>query len=489
MTEVIRPDVAAAGPELRGARTSQPLDAGRARPAGGPDITVIGAGLAGSEASLQLARRGFRVLLLEQKPLHRTPAQSTNLPCELVCSNSFRGAALSNAVGLLKEEMRVLGSYVMAAADATRVPAGGALAVDRDAFSALVTRWIHEHPLIQRRAMRVDTLPSSRPVLVATGPLTADALASDLARRVGAEHLAYYDAIAPIVAADSIDRAKVFDASRWDKGEGEDKTAYVNCPLNEQQYQQFVAQLRAAARVEAKSFEEARYFEGCLPIEVMAERGDKTLAFGPMKPVGLTDPRTGRWPHAVVQLRAEDAAKTAYNLVGFQTRLKWGEQARLLRTIPGLESAEFLRFGAVHRNTFVDAPRVLDSELQLRAESGVYLAGQITGTEGYVEGAASGWLAAHFIAARLRGEAPEAPPPASAHAGLLTQLSRPTQDYQPSNITFAHLPPWTDSRLKKRAKYEAMAHRALEQLRAWVPARAPRFDAAHCPPSIAAPPG
>lgn len=467
------------GDSVWGCGESKRLEADGPQPAGEPDVTVIGSGLAGSEAALQLAQRGYRVLLLEQKPLHRTPAQSTDSPCELVCSNSFRGAALSNAVGLLKEEMRVLGSYVMAAADATRVPAGGALAVDRDAFSGLMTRWLHQHPRIHCRAARVDALPDARPLLVATGPLTADALASDLARTIGAEHLAYYDAIAPIVAADSIDRSKVFEASRWDKGEGADKTAYVNCPMNEEQYRGFVEQLRAAAQVDAKPFEDARYFEGCLPIEVMAERGDKTLAFGCMKPVGLTDPRTGRWPHAVVQLRPEDLAKTAYNLVGFQTRLKWGEQARVLRTIPGLEAAEFLRYGAVHRNTFVNAPRVLDPSMQLRAAPGVYLAGQITGTEGYVEGAASGWLAAHFIAGGLSGREPDPPPPASAHAGLLTQLCRPTDDYQPSNITFAHLPPWTESRLKKRAKYEAMAERALAQLRAWRPAMAPRVDAAH----------
>lgn len=432
-----------------------------------PIVTIIGAGLAGSEAALQLARRGIRVRLLEQKPKARTPAQSSDSLCELVCSNSFRGAALSNAVGLLKEEMRLLGSFVMEVAEATKVPAGGALAVDREAFSAAMTARLAEHPLIELTTAEVTTLPTERPLLVATGPLTGDALAGEIAALVGG-HLAYYDAIAPIVSADSIDFDKAFFASRWEKGETEEEQhAYLNCPLTREEYAAFVAAIRAAEKVEPSEFEEVRYFEGCLPIEVMAERGDKTLAFGPMKPVGITDPRTGRWPGAVVQLRKEDPAGTAYNMVGFQTRMKWGEQERVFRTIPGLEKAEFQRFGAIHRNTFVNAPRALDETWQLKGHAGVYFAGQIVGTEGYVEAAAGGYVAAHVIAARLRGEEPLPFPSETAHAGLVRQTSRHADDYQPSNITFSHLPPWEGKRLGKRERYQAIAERAIAALESW----------------------
>jgi methylenetetrahydrofolate--tRNA-(uracil-5-)-methyltransferase len=441
-----------------------------------PRVTIVGAGLAGSECALALAGRGIPVLLLEQKPTARTPAQSSDSLCELVCSNSFRGAALANAVGLLKEEMRRLGSEVMAAAELTRVPAGGALAVDRDRFSALMTEKLRAHPLVEVRSELVERLPAERPLVIATGPLTGDALAADIARAVGEERLAYYDAIAPIVAADSIDESKVFRASRWDKGETEeDRNAYVNAPLDEAQYRAFVAELRAAKKVEPESFEDVRYFEGCLPIEVMAERGEMTLAFGPMKPVGLTDPRTGRWPFAVVQLRPEDAAETAYNLVGFQTRLVRGEQERLFRSIPGLEACEILRYGAVHRNTFLRAPLLLDATFQLKAGPGLYFAGQVSGVEGYVESAASGLLVARFIAERLNGREPVLPPPTTALGGLVAQLSRNPDDYQPSNITFSHLAPYVlgvgpngkPLKLAKRAKYEAMAERALADLATW----------------------
>ena len=433
------------------------------------NITIIGAGLAGCEAALQLASRGYHVRLVEQKPKERTPAQTTDRFCELVCSNSFRGASLSNAVGLLKQEMRLLGSFVMQAADESRVPAGGALAVDRDRFSELMTERVLRTPGIEVVAERVDALPAERPLLVATGPLTADSLARDIALRVGAEHLAYYDAIAPIVSADSIDWDQVFMASRWEKGSTEDdQKAYVNCPLDRAAYERFVADLCAAQKVQPKSFEDVRYFEGCLPIEVMAERGPRTLSFGPMKPVGLTDPRTGRWPHAVVQLRSEDVAQTAYNMVGFQTRLTWGEQQRIFRQLPGLAHAEFIRYGAIHRNTFLNAPRLLDATMALTHEPGVYYAGQITGSEGYVEGAASGWLAAWFISRALEGLPASPPPAASAHGGLLTQLQRNAQDYQPSNVTFSHLPPWDGPRLPKRTKYEAMSARALAALSAWM---------------------
>ena len=437
-----------------------------------PAVWVVGAGLAGSEAALQLAARGIPVRLLEQKPAHKTEAQSSDAFCELVCSNSLRGAALSNAVGLLKEEMRRLGSFVIQVADLTRVPAGGALAVDRERFAAEMTRRLSEHPLIEIVPGVVDRIPDHRPTLLATGPLTGPGLAADLAARVGSDHLAYYDAIAPIIDADSIDWDKVFVASRYGKGEtADEQNAYVNCPLDRDQYLAFVHAVREAQKVEPKSFEEVRYFEGCLPIEVMAARGELTLRFGPMKSVGLDDPRTGRWPFAVVQLRKEDEAGTAYNMVGFQTRMTWPEQQRVLRMIPGLEHAEFLRMGSVHRNTFVCAPKCLGPTLALLADPGVFLAGQITGTEGYVESAAGGWLAAHFVAAQLEGRVAVPPPPTTAHGGLLTHLSRPSPDFQPSNITFAHLPPLEGTRLKKRARYEALALRALADLDAWWPGR------------------
>ncbi len=430
-----------------------------------PVVNIVGAGLAGCEAALTLAARGVQVRLLEQKPHARTPAQETDKLCELVCSNSFRGAALSNAVGLLKEEMRRLGSFVMQVADETRVPAGGALAVDRLRFADGMTRLIRSNPNIELRAGVVEGLPEERPTIIATGPLTGDALATRIAAKVGTSALAYYDAIAPIVSADSIDFEQTFFASRWDKGEDEeDKTAYVNCPLTEEQYKAFVAEVRAARKVEPKSFEDVRYFEGCLPIEVMAERGEMTLAFGPMKPVGLTDPRTGRWPFAVIQLRKEDEAGTAYNMVGFQSRMAWPEQERIFRQVPGLQAAEFQRYGAVHRNTFLNAPKLLDSTFQLKADPGLYFTGQISGTEGYVESAAGGLLTAFFVAARLRGEEPVLPPPTTALGGILTHLGRNPDDYQPSNITFSHIAPWDGKRLKKRDKYEAMAERALRDL-------------------------
>ncbi len=450
-----------------------------------PSVTVIGAGLAGCEVAWQLAERGIDVRLVEQKPHARTPAQTTDAFCELVCSNSFRGAALANAVGLLKEELRRAGSLILRSADATRVPAGGALAVDRDAFSALVTDRLRSHPRVTLEARVVEAIPAASPeapVVLATGPLTGDALAADLARVIGGEHLAYYDAIAPIVAADSIEWDRVFKQSRYGKGaeDGADE-AYVNCPMDEAQYLAFVAEVIQATKVEPRSFEDVKYFEGCLPIDVMASRGPMTLAFGPMKPVGLVDPRTGRQPFAVVQLRQEDAAATAYNLVGFQTRMTWTEQARVLRTIPGLGAAEILRFGSVHRNTFVDAPRALDERMQLRARPGVFLAGQITGVEGYVESCASGLVCGVLLAQALRGLPLSPPPPTTALGGVITHITRAGREYQPSNVTWAWLPPVTERRLKKRERYEAASRRALADLAAWmgVPlAPAPAIDGA-----------
>ena len=432
-------------------------------------VVVVGGGLAGCEAAWQLARRGHEVELREQKPLKRTPAQHSDRLAELVCSNSLRGAALSNAVGLLKEELRRAGSLILACADEARVPAGGALAVDREVFADAVERKLRGHPRIRLVAGEVERIPDERPTILATGPLTGDALAHDLERVVG-DRLAYYDAIAPIVSAESIDQARVFRASRWDKG-GDD--AYLNAPMDKEQYRAFVAAVREAEKVEARAFEQTRYFEGCLPIEVMAERGDDTLRFGPMKPVGLTDPRTGRWPWAVVQLRQEDAAATAYNLVGFQSRMTWTAQARVLRLIPGLEQAEFLRFGSVHRNTFVHAPRVLDATMQLKALPGVFLAGQVTGVEGYVESTAGGFLCALMLAQRLAGASIAPPPETTALGGLLTHLARDPGDkagFQPSNITWAHVPPIVREGKKqpKTERYERMAARALEDLERWM---------------------
>jgi methylenetetrahydrofolate--tRNA-(uracil-5-)-methyltransferase len=382
----------------------------------------------------------------------------------------MRGAALVNAVGLLKEELRRCGSLVMQAAEKARVPAGGALAVDRDVFGRTVTERIAAHPRIRLRHEIVTRIPDASPeapVILATGPLTGDALAADLAAVVGADHLAYYDAIAPIISTDSIDWSKVWKQSRWDKGEDD---AYVNCPFDEAQYKSFVDALNAAEKVAPRAFEDVRYFEGCLPVEVMASRGAMTLAFGPMKPVGLTDPRTGKRPYAVVQLRQEDAAATAYNLVGFQTRMTYPEQKRVFCMIPGLEEAEILRFGSVHRNTFVDAPKMLDARMQLRARPGVFLAGQITGVEGYVESCAGGLLCAIMLAQSLRGE-PVAPPPrTTALGGILTHLERPQERFQPSNITWACIPPPPNVRLKKKDRYQAMADRALADLGVWLSA-------------------
>ena len=434
-------------------------------------VTVVGAGLAGCEAAWQLARRGHAVTLVEQKPKKRTPAQTSDGLCELVCSNSFRGAALSNAVGLLKEELRRAGSLIMTIADRTRVPAGGALAVDRELFSAGVSEALRSDGKIELVCDEVTRIPDERPVILATGPLTGDALAADLARVVGTAHLAYYDAISPIVSADSIDWSRVFKQSRWGKGsETGDDEAYVNCPFDKLGYEAFIASVVAAEKVAPREFESVRYFEGCLPIEVMAERGAETLRFGPMKPIGLRDPKTGHRPWAVVQLRPEDAGATAYNLVGFQSRMTWGEQARVFRTIPGLEAAEFFRYGSVHRNTFVNAPILLDETMQLRACEGVYLAGQITGVEGYLESAACGFLCGLGLAQRLAGAPLDAPPEATALGALRTHLARPNPQFQPSNITWAHFPPGAPSERKvdKRVRYEAMAERALQALAPWV---------------------
>ncbi len=439
-------------------------------------VTIVGGGLAGCECAWQLAERGVHVTLLEQKPHARTAAQHGDGLAELVCSNSFRGAALANAVGLLKEEMRRAGSLVMSAGLVAQVPAGGAFAVDREVFSREMTRRIEAHPRIRVEHRIVDRIPDERPVVLATGPLTGEALAQDLARAIGSEQIAYYDAIAPILAAESIDETKTFRASRYDKGEDD---AYVNCPLNREEYERFVQAVLDAEKVAPREFEEAKYFEGCLPIEVMAERGPRTLSFGPMKPVGLDDPRTGRWPYAVVQLRPEDVDRSAYNIVGFQTRMKHAEQKRVFALIPGLERAEFLRFGSVHRNTFVDAPRALDDDLSLRAAPGVHLAGQITGVEGYVESAACGLVLGTLLARRALGLEIALPPGTTALGSLWRHLRRAPeakQKFQPSNVIFSMFPSIapaagdTRKKIGKRERGEALSARALVDLEAWLDA-------------------
>lgn len=433
-------------------------------------VTIVGGGLAGCEAAYQLAERGIEVTILEQKPKKRTPAQTGDGLAELVCSNSMRGAALTNAVGLLKEELRRAGSLMLRIADKTRVPAGGALAVDRERFSAEATEVIANHPRIRVVNEEVTRIPDARPVILATGPLTGDALAADIGRVVGAEHLAYYDAIAPIVATDSIDFDKVFKQSRYDKvTEGED-AAYLNCPMDEAEYKSFVAAVVAAEKVKPREFEEVRYFEGCLPFEVMAERGEMTLAYGPMKPVGLMDPRTGKRPFAVVQLRPEDEAMTAYNLVGFQTRMTYPEQGRVLRMIPGLEQAEFMRYGSVHRNTFINAPELVDETMQLRAMPGVFVAGQLGGVEGYVESTAAGLMCAIMLAQRILDTPLRPPPPTTALGGLRAHMTRKVDNYQPSNITWAHVAPLEKRPKKKLDRYQAMADRALLDLASWLEA-------------------
>jgi methylenetetrahydrofolate--tRNA-(uracil-5-)-methyltransferase len=432
-------------------------------------VEVIGGGLAGTEAALVLARAGVRVVLREQKPLKRSPAHQTKHLAELVCSNSLRSDNPENAIGLLHEELRRLGSPVLAQADRSRVPAGDALAVEREAFSGGLSKIVLQHPLITLVAGEVERLPEGpQPCIVATGPLTGERLAQELVRTVGAERLAFYDALAPIVQGDSIDRAVAFDQSRYGKGGGAD---YLNLPLTREQYERFVAELLAGQKVAAHAFEEARYFEGCLPIEVMAERGRDVLLYGPMKPVGLFDPRTGREPHAVVQLRREDVAGTAWNLVGFQTRLTWPEQKRIFMScIPGLQRAEWVRLGQVHRNTFLRGPEVLAPDGSLKAAPHVFCAGQLTGVEGYVESAAHGHLTALRVLAKLAGRTLLDPPGTTALGALLRHVTGAAHpeghDYQPSNVIYALFEP-LPGRMKKHERKGRMAKRAREALTEW----------------------
>jgi methylenetetrahydrofolate--tRNA-(uracil-5-)-methyltransferase len=436
-------------------------------------VHVIGGGLAGSEAAWQLARAGVPVVLHEMRPLRATEAHQTEGLAELVCSNSFRSDdAANNAVGLLHEEMRRLGSLIMAAADAHKVPAGGALAVDRVGFSDAVTARLAAEPLVEIRREELAGLPSEDwdSVIVATGPLTSPALGEAMGKLTGEAYLAFFDAIAPIVYKESIDFSKAWFQSRYDKGEGSD---YINCPLDQAQYQTFVRALLEGGKTEFKDWEAATpYFEGCLPIEVMAERGAETLRFGPMKPVGLTDPHRAERPYAVVQLRQDNALGTLYNIVGFQTKLKYGEQARIFRMVPGLEAAEFARLGGLHRNTFLNSPRLLDGSLRLKAEPRLRFAGQITGVEGYVESAAIGLLAGRFAAAERLGRAVVPPPPTTAHGALLGHITGGAEaaTFQPMNVNFGLLPPLAQrpgKRLKKKERRPAMSARALEDLAAW----------------------
>ncbi len=468
-------------------------------------IHVIGGGLAGSEAAWQAAERGVRVTIHEMRPVRGTAVHKTDQLAELVCSNSFRGDKLDNAVGLLKEEMRRLGSIVMRAADAARVPAGAALAVDREQFSRAVTDAIGSHPRISLVREEIPRVPSTLdgPVIIATGPLTSDSLSADIAAMVGRDHLYFYDAISPIVLAESIDMSKVFRASRWgrslrgaggaggaqgaegvagatsakcaasacavDDGEGD----YLNCPFTKDEYERFYAALSAAERAPLHEFDQPKFFEGCLPIEVMAARGVDTLRFGPMKPVGLVDPRTGREPYAAVQLRQDNLAGDHFSLVGFQTQMKWGEQARVLTLIPGLERAEFVRFGMIHRNTYINGPTVLRETWQTKARDDLFFAGQISGVEGYVESAASGLIAGRNAAALSLGEPLSVPPRTTAIGALAYYVSHAeSRTYQPANITFGIVSPLqpVDGRRVPRKKTErnlALSDRALTDLDAW----------------------
>lgn len=446
-------------------------------------VTVIGAGLAGSEAAWQLARRGITVDLHEMRPQVNTPAHQSDQFAELVCSNSFRSADQTSAVGLLKEELRQLDSLIMTAADATAVPAGKALAVDRELFSRHVTDALCTHPniVIHREEVRslchCEAQPKQSsvapldchapiklglamtPIILATGPLTSKAMSQELLRLTCSDALYFYDSLAPLILAESIDTTKTFRAGRYEVSESQEGD-YINCPMDKPQYEAFVAALIAAEKIEPKEFEKAIYFEGCMPIEVMAERGVQTLRFGPMKSVGLTDPRTGRWPYAVVQLRQDNRQGTVYNMVGFQTRMKWGEQARILRTIPGLENAEILRYGAMHRNTYVNSPVVLNEDHSLKAMPHVHLAGQMTGVEGYLESAASGAFVGMTVAAKVKGSALALPPATTALGAMLRHvLHGNDRRFEPQNVHWGLFPP-LETVIPKAQRREAMLGRA-----------------------------
>jgi methylenetetrahydrofolate--tRNA-(uracil-5-)-methyltransferase len=455
-------------------------------------VHIAGGGLAGSEAAWQAARLGVPVTVYEMRPERPTAVHKTGGLAELVCSNSFRGDKLDNAVGLLKEEMRRLGSLIMRAAEAARVPAGAALAVDRHVFSQQVTDELVRHPLVtiaRREIPSISSVHDGSPIVIATGPLTSDALSEDIRRVVGGDHLYFFDAISPIVLAESIDMDKAFRASRWGRSiqgaeraggaagaegagakgaAGAEEGDYINCPMTREEYEAFYQALVTAESATVHDFDREKFFEGCLPIEVMAHRGKDTLRFGPMKPVGLVDPRTGRVPYAVVQLRQDTLAGDHFSLVGFQTQIKWGEQARVLRMIPGLEQAEFVRYGMVHRNTYINGPTVLRETWQTRSRPDLFFAGQVSGVEGYVESAASGLIAGRNAALLARGLQPEAPPRTTAIGALAYYVSHAdARNYQPSNITHGIMPALDDPPRDKLRKKMLIAERALRDLAAW----------------------
>jgi methylenetetrahydrofolate--tRNA-(uracil-5-)-methyltransferase len=432
-----------------------------------PEITVIGAGLAGSEAAWQAAERGVDVALYEMRPGVTTPAHRTPYLAELVCSNSLGSNLPDRAPGLLKEELRRLGSLILACADETAVPAGAALAVGRDAFAGRVTARIEAHPLISLRREHVQHIPPEGGIVLATGPLTSPPLAEDIARLAGQEHLYFYDAMAPIVTQDSIDMSRGFRASRYDRGQAD----YINCPLTREEYENFVEELLRAETIPLRDFEreDRRFFEACLPVEVLARRGRDALAFGPLKPVGLTDPRTGKRPYAVVQLRQDNLAGTLYNMVGFQTNLKWAEQKRVFSLIPGLERAEFVRYGQMHRNTFINSPALLDATLECRRRRGLFFGGQITGTEGYIGSTCSGYVAG-LNAARLALGLPLVTFPATTMIGALCHYvsSAEAAHFQPMKPNFGLMPPLQSLHKRKRERYQSYAMRALADLQDWM---------------------
>ena len=426
-----------------------------------PRVTVVGGGLAGSEATWQLAKRGVGVDLFEMRPVVKTPVHQTSDFAELVCSNSLRGNDLDQAAGILKEEMRRLDSLIIRIADEVRVPAGSALAVDRGLFSQRITEEIGRLPgVVVHRGERAS-IPEEPIAILATGPLTSDALAQDIARFVGDSHLHFYDAVSPVIEADSIDLTKVFRASRWQKGTDD----YLNCPMDEAEYRAFFEALTAAECAEVKDFEKEFFFEGCLPIEVIASRGIDTMRFGPMKPVGLKDPKTGKRPWAVVQLRQDNLAASHFSMVGFQTHLKWPEQKRIFRMIPGLENAEFIRFGMIHRNTYINAPKTLAPTFEARSRKGLFFAGQMSGVEGYVESAASGILAGIGAAARAQDEEPRPFPIETAVGALGRYISgSDPKHYQPTNIAFGLFPELAENIRDKQRRRRALSERALAAL-------------------------
>ncbi|MGM7635852.1 FADH(2)-oxidizing methylenetetrahydrofolate--tRNA-(uracil(54)-C(5))-methyltransferase TrmFO [Bacillus sp. Hm123] len=427
-------------------------------------VNVIGAGLAGSEAAYQIAERGIKVHLYEMRPVKQTPAHHTDQFAELVCSNSLRANGLTNAVGVLKEEMRNLNSVIISAADDCAVPAGGALAVDRHEFAAKVTERVKNHPNVTVFHEEVTEIPEGITV-IATGPLTSPALSEKLKELTGQDYLYFYDAAAPIIEKDSIDMNKVYLKSRYDKGEA----AYLNCPMTEEEFDRFYEALISAETVPLKEFEKEIFFEGCMPIEVLAKRGKKTMLFGPMKPVGLEDPKTGKRPYAVVQLRQDDAAGTLYNIVGFQTHLKWGPQKEVMRLIPGLEQAEIIRYGVMHRNTFINSPKVLKSTYQLKDQERLLFAGQMTGVEGYVESAASGLMAGINAARLAQGKDPLVAPAETSIGSMARYITTANEkNFQPMNANFGLYPELPVKIRNKKERYEAHATRALDKIRTFV---------------------